>query len=81
MVFSALAEPNMQLQLVGIRAMTFLGSLQGVFCSGLNGVTRGQGMVYVLLEVSSGVYRSFCHICNEMVEYQAKEVLFHPTLH
>ncbi|KAJ6669191.1 hypothetical protein lerEdw1_008000 [Lerista edwardsae] len=30
MIFSALAEPNMQLQLVGIRALTFLGSLQGL---------------------------------------------------
>uniref|UniRef100_A0A8D2LEG9 MMS19 nucleotide excision repair protein n=3 Tax=Varanus komodoensis TaxID=61221 RepID=A0A8D2LEG9_VARKO len=30
MVFSALNEPNVQLQLVGIRALTFLGSLQGL---------------------------------------------------
>ncbi|XP_062832423.1 MMS19 nucleotide excision repair protein homolog [Anolis carolinensis] len=30
MVFSAVAEPNVQLQLVGIQALTFLGSLQGL---------------------------------------------------
>ncbi|XP_066474970.1 MMS19 nucleotide excision repair protein homolog [Tiliqua scincoides] len=30
MVFSALGEPNVQLQLVGIRALIFLGSLQGL---------------------------------------------------
>ncbi|XP_062988576.1 MMS19 nucleotide excision repair protein homolog isoform X2 [Elgaria multicarinata webbii] len=30
MVFSALNEPNVQLQLVGIRTLTFLGSLQGL---------------------------------------------------
>lgn len=31
LVFSALVEPNVQLQLVGIRALTFLGLLQGVW--------------------------------------------------
>ncbi|KAH0623837.1 hypothetical protein JD844_006991 [Phrynosoma platyrhinos] len=30
MVFSAVTEPNVQLQLVGIQALTFLGSLQGL---------------------------------------------------
>ncbi|KAJ7325106.1 hypothetical protein JRQ81_018126 [Phrynocephalus forsythii] len=30
MVFSALTEPNVQLQLVGVQALTFLGSLQGL---------------------------------------------------
>ncbi|XP_060624210.2 MMS19 nucleotide excision repair protein homolog isoform X3 [Anolis sagrei] len=30
MVFSAVSEPNVQLQLVGIQALTFLGSLQGL---------------------------------------------------
>lgn len=53
-VFSALTDPNVQLQLVGIRALTVLGSLQG-WCLG-----RQRGGVALLWELWSAA----CAACG-----------------